>query len=997
MKIKITKKKFLTLIVCLMFSVHLINAQALTFDWAKQMTGSVDEIGRSVAIDASGNVYSTGTFQGTVDFDPGAGTFNLTSAGAKDIFILKLDALGNFVWAKRIGSTSNENAYSLSLDASANIHITGDYTLPVDFDPNVGVATLNYVGQSDVFVLKLDASGNYIWAKGFGGTNFDFAYSINVDATGNVYTTGSFQATVDFDPGAGTSNISSSGSSDIFISKLDASGNFVWAKKLGGSSADIGRAIKVDGSGNVYTTGEFQGVADFDPNAGVSNLTSSGASDIFVSKLDALGNFVWAKQMAGGTLNDVGNSIWLNSTGSEIITTGYFQNTVDFDPGAGISNLTSSGIEDVFISKLDASGNFLMAKQLGGTGNDLGTQIIQDPSGNIYCIGYFTGTGDFDPGASSFNLSSSGNNDIFISKLNSLGNYMWAGKMGGPNDELGYSITADGSGNIYSSGCFQSTADFDPGASVFNLSFNGGYNIYVNKLGPCVAPASPTNVTPSASLSICANKSTTLSASSSGLVSWFSSATGGSSIGTGTNYATPVLSIGTYTYYAEALTCVASASRTAVTVTVNPNPTITVNSGTICSGKIFTINPTGGITYTYSSGSNTVTPLANSSYTVSGSNTFGCTNTVVCNVVVNATPTITVNSGTICSGSVFTMVPGGASTYTFSSGSNTVSPSISNAYTVTGTSAQGCTNTAVSNLVVNTTPTLTVNGGAVCPGGSFTFTPSGANTYTFSSGSAVVTPTSTTNYTITGTSAQGCNASQVVATVVYTNNLVISISASSTVCSGQSITLTGNGASTYSWSTGATTSTITVSPTANTTYSIIGTSGTCSNTAVKSITVNPSPTVSAVSNTSLICAGQTATLTASGAISYVWNPSGSGAVIAVSPTITSSYTVTGTDANGCSNLSVITQSVSLCTGVSTFNKSENLLVHVFPNPTSGELTINLNSDAQIVIQNALGQIIHSGKLTSGQHYFDVKNYAVGLYFLNVIQNNDQKTIKLIKE
>ncbi|MBL7912358.1 MAG: SBBP repeat-containing protein [Bacteroidia bacterium] len=980
MKIKITKKKFLTLIVCLMFSVQFINAQALTFDWAKQIAGSVDEIGRSVAVDASGNVYSTGTFQGTVDFDPGAGTFNLTSAGAKDIFILKLDALGNFVWAKRIGSTSNENAYSLSLDASANIHITGDYTLPVDFDPNVGVATLNYIGQSDVFVLKLDASGNYIWAKGFGGTNFDFAYTVCVDGAGNVYTTGSFQLTVDFDPGAGTSNIASSGSSDIFISKLDASGNFVWAKKLGGSSADIGRAIKVDGSGNVYTTGEFQGVADFDPNAGVANLTSSGASDIFISKLDVSGNFVWAKQMAGGTLNDVGNSIWLNSTGSEIFTTGYFQNTVDFDPGAGISNLTSFGVEDVFISKLDASGNFLLAKQLGGTGSDIGTQIIHDPSGNIYCIGYFAGTGDFDPGVSSFNLSSSGNNDIFISKLNSTGNYSWAGKFGGPNDELGYSVTADASGNIYSTGSFQSTADFDPGAGVINLSFNGGYNIYVNKLGPCIAPASPTNITPSASLSICANKSTTLSASSSGAVSWFSNATGGASIGTGTNYVTPILSTGTYTYYAEALTCVTSVTRTAVTVTVNPNPTITVNSGTICSGKIFTMTPSGGISYTYSSGSNTVSPLANNSFTVSGSNTFGCVNTAISNVVVNATPTISVNNGTICSGQIFTMVPSGGVSYTYSSGSNTVSALTNSTYTVIGISSQGCTNTAVSNLVVNTTPTLTVNGGAVCPGGSFTFTPSGASTYTFSSGSAVVTPTSTTNYTITGTSAQGCNASQVVATVVYTNNLVITISSSNTVCNGQATTLTGNGASTYSWSTGATTPTISVTPTSNTTYSVIGASGSCSNTAVKSITVNPNPTVTAVSSTSLICVGQTATLTASGANSYVWSPSGSGVTVVISPTVTSTYTVTGADGNGCSNTAIITQSVSLCTNIS--GKTENNIgsITVYPNPNNGEFTIATIKGVYFLI-NTLGQTVKTVEIKNDSEWIEVNDLSQGIYYI----------------
>jgi hypothetical protein len=995
MKMKNANKIVLILFFSLITNIQNINAQAIAFDWAKQISGSTDEIGRSVAVDASGNVYSTGTFQGTVDFDPGASTFNLSSAGGTDVYILKLNASGNFVWAKRIGTTTNENAYSIALDASDNIHIVGDFMLTVDFDPNAGVSNVSYVGQSDVFILKLDGSGNYLWAKSFGSTNFDFGYSIAVDGSGIVYTTGSFQLTVDFDPGAGVSNLSAV-SSDIFISKLDVSGNFVWAKKMGGNNVDAGRSIKVDASGNVYSTGEFEVTADFDPSAASFTLTSAGAKDIFISKLNSLGNFVWVKQMAGGTLNDVGNSIWLNSAGSEIITTGYFQNTVDFDPGVGISNLTSLGTGDVFVSKLDASGNFLFAKQLGGSGNEVGTQIIQDPSGNIFCIGYFTGIGDFDPGATTFNLSSSGTNDIFISKLNTLGNFSWAGKMGGPNDELGYSITADASGNIFSTGSFQSTADFDPGASIFNLSFNGGYNIYVNKLGPCITPTAPVNSTPITNQSICNNNSTSLFATGSGSINWYTSATGGSSIGTGTSFTTASLSVGTYTFYAEALTCAPSVSRTAVTVTVYANPTITVNSGTICSGKVFTINPSGAVSYTYSSGSNTVSPLSNSSFTIIGTSAQGCSNTALSSVTVNTTPTITVNSGTLCSGKVFTINPTGATSYTYSSGSNTVSPLSNSSYTIIGASAQGCTNTAISNLTVNTTPTINVSGGSVCPGGSFTFNPSGANTYTYSNGQ-VVTPVSTTNYTISGSSAQGCTATPVVATVIYTNNLTVSISGSNTVCSGQPLTLTANGASSYTWNTGSTASIITPSPTSNTTYSVVGSSGTCSNNAIVSVTVNANPTVTTVSNNSLICLGQSASLTANGASSYVWNPSGSGATIVITPTVTSSYTVTGTDGNGCSNVAVVIQNVSLCTDLNMVSKTNEDILRIYPNPANNEATIDLNSDAELLIVNVFGQILMKQNYLAGQQKIDLKNYANGIYFIYVKQNSKYQTIKLIKE
>ncbi|MCH2046242.1 MAG: SBBP repeat-containing protein, partial [Saprospiraceae bacterium] len=157
---------------------------------------------------------------------------------------------------------------------------------PIDFDPGAGTTNLSPVGSSDIFIQKLDASGNFLWAKSFGGSSSDQGNSIAVDAAGNVYTTGSFEDTVDFDPGAGTTNLSAIGGSDIFIQKLDASGNFLWAKSFGGSSSDWGSSIAVDASENVYTTGSFQDTVDFDPGAGTINLISQGSLDIFVHKIN---------------------------------------------------------------------------------------------------------------------------------------------------------------------------------------------------------------------------------------------------------------------------------------------------------------------------------------------------------------------------------------------------------------------------------------------------------------------------------------------------------------------------------------------------------------------------------------------------------------------------------------------------------------------------------------------------------------------------------------
>ena len=409
------KKNYFKLasIALMLFFNYSLNAQ--TFEWAKSSGGTTNDFGYSITVDASGNVYTTGVFQGTVDFDPGAGTNNLTSAGGQDVFVQKLDAAGNFLWAKSFGGISTDEGRSITIDASGNVYTTGHFQGAVDFDPGAGTNNLTSAGNVDVFVQKLDASGNFLWAKSFGGTTNDFGLSITVDASGNVYTTGSFYGTADFDPGTGFFNLTTIGSQDVFVQKLDASGNFLWAKSFGGTTNDFGLSITVDASGNVYTTGSFYGTADFDPGTGFFNLTTIGSQDVFVQKLDASGNFLWAKSF-GGSSTDYGYSITVDASGN-VYATGNFQGTVDFDPGAGTNNLTSAGSYDVFVQKLDASGNFLWAKSFGGSSTDYGYSITVDASGNVYTTGYFKGTADFDPGAGTNNHTSAGSQDVFVHKM----------------------------------------------------------------------------------------------------------------------------------------------------------------------------------------------------------------------------------------------------------------------------------------------------------------------------------------------------------------------------------------------------------------------------------------------------------------------------------------------------------------------------------------------------------------------------------------------------
>lgn len=325
------KKIYLGILISL-FSIA-SYAQSVKLEWATSVGGTSFDFGRSITIDDSGNVLITGKYEGTVDFDPGAGTFNLTSNGQWEIFIQKLDSSGNFVWAKSIGGTADDIGESISTDALGNVLVTGEFQSTADFDPGAGTFNLNSNGGRDIFILKLDSDGNFIWAKSMGGTSEDLGNSITTDASGNVYSTGSFIGSVDFDPGAGTFVLTSNALIDVFIQKLDADGNFVWAKSVG----NRGNSIHIDNTGNAYVTGNYIGTVDFDPGLGTFYLTSN-SFDAFILKLSSTGVRIEESIL----FNNV--SIFPNPIGSQA---GPYQELVNVELGnlkkVSISVFTISG------------------------------------------------------------------------------------------------------------------------------------------------------------------------------------------------------------------------------------------------------------------------------------------------------------------------------------------------------------------------------------------------------------------------------------------------------------------------------------------------------------------------------------------------------------------------------------------------------------------------------------------------------------------------------
>ncbi|ARN77876.1 hypothetical protein BST97_07600 [Nonlabens spongiae] len=288
---------FNTVLILILFIFH--SGEAQTLEWAHALGGTTFDEGYAVAVDGSGNVYLTGSMQGTGDFDPGSATLNLTSNGSRDIFITKLNAQGILEWSHSIGGAFADEGFAIEADASGNVYVFGEFNFDVDFDPGAGVFNLNQGTGGKVFLLKLNAQGDFVWAKAIGGPfangGVEAGNSLKLDSSGNIYVNGSFDGTPDFDPGTGVVSITSNGSEDIYVAKYDNNGGLIWVKGFGGAERDEAFFLDIDAAGNVYSTGRFRDVVDFDPGSGTSTLTSTGVYDVFVHKMDTNGNYQWSK------------------------------------------------------------------------------------------------------------------------------------------------------------------------------------------------------------------------------------------------------------------------------------------------------------------------------------------------------------------------------------------------------------------------------------------------------------------------------------------------------------------------------------------------------------------------------------------------------------------------------------------------------------------------------------------------------------------------------
>ena len=416
-------KNILPTIILIISSV-MANAQFLISAGA-----AGQEYSKDIDIDNQGNIISAGYFYNTVDFDPSVGTNNRTSVGFADNYIAKYTSTGTLIWATSFGSTGIDIPHSVVTDNNNNIILTGYFSNTCDFDPSASVAVRTSNGGRDAYIAKYDANGNFQWVVTYGADSLDDAFNLDVDTNGNVYWTGVIEGTVIVSTTTFTTQVE-----DVVFGKISSAGQILWVKQVGGSGIDEGSGIIVDNNGDIIHTGYFQNTVDFDPNAGVSNLTSSGSFDTYFGKYDTSGNLIWMKKI-GGPGVDIGapGGITIDNL-NNIYIAGNAGVNCDYDPNAGTVTHIMNGTTDWFVTKYDNNGNHILSFTVGGAGQDQAHRLTTDNQQNFYVTGWFRTSVNFNPNGTTMTLTGNctgGGHDGYIAKYNSNGICQWAKQFGG--------------------------------------------------------------------------------------------------------------------------------------------------------------------------------------------------------------------------------------------------------------------------------------------------------------------------------------------------------------------------------------------------------------------------------------------------------------------------------------------------------------------------------------------------------------------------------------
>ena len=431
------------------------------WDFQLSSPGYVNTYDMNVGPD--GNIFLLGRFQETVDFDPGPATANLTSAAFYDGFVAKYTPAKELLWVRQIsGNDDDEYGRAIDFDAAGNVYVAGQFASQ---SASFGAFTVANQGSFDAFLTKMDTSGNFLWVRTWGGSQWDEASGISIDSGGVVHVVGDFEETVDFDPGPGVSERSSQGIlDDAFLARFNTNGDFQSVVTMGGPAYDWVDSVATDDAGNAYVAGRFEQTAQFGTSDGVTpvQLTSAGGTDGFLMKVSPTGHTDWIRQASAAS--SVSNSKVGYDGNGHLYFTGGFRDTLDLGPGTASLTNTNGARSDVFFSKWDTSGSLVWTGQIGGLGTDIINDMAFDSQNAPHFIGVFRETADLDPGPTIVERTSLESYDAFTLKLNPDGTFARVETVEGRAGSSFQAVAVDGPGNIYSTSYFWGTVTLPTGS-----------------------------------------------------------------------------------------------------------------------------------------------------------------------------------------------------------------------------------------------------------------------------------------------------------------------------------------------------------------------------------------------------------------------------------------------------------------------------------------------------------------------------------------------------
>lgn len=620
--------------------------------WGTYYGGGGGDSALNNAVDANGNIWIGGTTSSTngISIATVGSHQSIYGGGADNAYIAKFNSAGARQWGTYYGGPVREFGFNIAIDVNGNSYLCGQSLgSPGNIISTPGSHQPVFGGTGDAWVVKFNSNGIRQWGTFYGDTGLEAGYGVAADAAGNVYLVGKTDApTTNVISTSGVHQQNFGGVEDGFIVKFNSAGVRQWGTYYGGTGTDVARNVHVDAAGNIFVVGwTDNSVPNVIGTAGAhQNVYGGGGYDAFMVKFSPSGTRLWGTHFGGNDVDlaydcetDLLGNIYMSgktASTNSIATVGSHQLTngggthdaflVSFNSSTGVRNWATyyggSGDEESWGCSVHKSGHIMMT---GHTGTSGGT-VIATPGSHKPTYG----GGMWDAFAAQFDPSTNGTRT-------------WGSYFGGTADDVGYGCSSDNAYHFYMTGSTFST----PGTDIASVgshqpNYGGGLfgDAYLQKFYDCPAPLAPTNTTVPANQTICEVNTTTLSAISGASVSWFSSPSSTTSLGSGSVYVTAPLSAGVYTFYAEAATCTTSP-RTPITITVNPQPILNISASptTVCSGKSSTLFVSGAPNILWDNAATTqtniVTPTVSTTYSVTGTSSLGCSSTSVVTIMVH--------------------------------------------------------------------------------------------------------------------------------------------------------------------------------------------------------------------------------------------------------------------------------------------------------------------------------------------------------------------------